>query len=334
MSNNELISIVIPVYNIEGYLPKCLDTIARQTYSNLEIILVDDGSTDGSGLICDKFAERDPRAVVIHHEKNRQLWAARNTGQDAVHGEYVMFVDGDDYLHLDTVRIMHEAIHRDGGYDVAVIQYKVTTSANEDISTECPGDCIPLNQKEVMEGLFMTDSFNNVWNKLYKRAIVDDLRSRAYVRAQDIDYCFRSFLKISNAIWIRRPLYYYVQRKDSAINKSGAPLLGLKCVVQLLFDNVLDLPDDKNEYQHYLLRKLYEKMIVLIGMTWDTPERKTTVFQCRQYEKVLRRRFWKNPHLGTNLKTALFVNVRYPYCVRFLKRLAGNRLSWSLLGGF
>ena len=333
MSNKELVSIIVSVYNIEGYRPKCLDTIARQTYSNLEIILVDDGSIDNSGYICDKFVENDHRATVIHHKENKQLWVARNSGKAAAHGDYIMFVDGDDYLHLDTIRIMHDAINRDGGYDIAIIRCKVTYSADEDIETACLGDIVPLTRNEVIDGLFKTNSFNNIWNKLYKREVIEDLWSHAYIRAQDIDFSFRSFLRIKKAIWVKKKLYFYVQRKDSAVNKPGAQLLGLKCVVQLLYDNIINLPEDKIEYQHYLLKKLYEKMVILIGMTWNTVERKDVVLQCRQYEKVLHRLFWKDPNLCTTLKIALFVNVRYPYCIKVLKRLTGSRLSWSLIGG-
>lgn len=332
MDNHALISIIVPVYNIERFLPKCLDTLARQTYEKLEIILVDDGSTDCSGAICDEFAARDPRAKVIHHKENKQLWAARNTGQEMAHGDYIMFVDGDDYLHLDAIRIMYEAITREDGYDMAIIRCKITSSANEDIETDCPGEYVPMTRDEVMDGFFKTYNFNNIWNKLYKRTVIEDIWSHPYLRAQDVDYCFRSFLKIKDAIWVKKRLYFYVQRNDSAVNKPGASLQGLKCVVRLLYDNIISLPEDKKEYQHYLLKKLYEKMINLIKMTWNTTEREASVIQCRQYEKKMHWCFWNNPQMGITLKLALFVNVRYPYCVRFLKRLVGNRFSWSRIG--
>ena len=93
----ELVSVIVPVYNIEDYLPRCLACIEMQTYRNLEIILVDDGSTDGSGRICDEFAAKDSRVRVIHHPENIGLWAARNTGQDAATGDYLWFPDGADY---------------------------------------------------------------------------------------------------------------------------------------------------------------------------------------------------------------------------------------------
>ena len=125
MSKKELISVIVPVYNIEVYLPRCIETIARQTYRNLEIILVDDGSTDGSGAICDEYVKTDERAIVIHQE-NQGLWAARNTGQKVAHGQYLMYVDGDDYLHVDAIKAMYEAINQNGSYDMAMIDRKFT----------------------------------------------------------------------------------------------------------------------------------------------------------------------------------------------------------------
>lgn len=123
--DEELISIIIPVYNIEKYLPRCLETIAAQSYRNLEIILVDDGSTDKSGEICDEYVEKDKRACVIH-QRNQGLWAARNNGQRIAKGNYLMFVDGDDYMDLDAITTLYQAINHVKQYDIAIIDYKKT----------------------------------------------------------------------------------------------------------------------------------------------------------------------------------------------------------------
>ncbi len=123
--NQELISIIVPVYNIESYLPRCLETISKQTYQNLEIILIDDGSTDSSGSICDKFAKKDHRAKVIH-QQNAGPSGARNTGMAYASGEYLMFVDGDDYLHTDAVNTLWDAINSGLQYDMAIGGFKKT----------------------------------------------------------------------------------------------------------------------------------------------------------------------------------------------------------------
>ena len=122
-NKKRLISLVVSVHNIEDRLPKCLESISSQTYRHLEIILIDDGSTDGSGRICDEFASTDSRARVIH-QQNRGLWAVRNRGLLESEGEYLIFPDGDDYFHKDYIRLMYESIN-DGGetYPVANCDY-------------------------------------------------------------------------------------------------------------------------------------------------------------------------------------------------------------------
>ena len=100
-----MISVIVPVYNVEKYLPRCLQAISEQSYRDLEILLVDDGSTDSSGKLCDAFAASDSRAKVIH-QQNTGLWAARNAGQDAAHGDFLFFPDADDYFHQDTLQIL------------------------------------------------------------------------------------------------------------------------------------------------------------------------------------------------------------------------------------
>ena len=99
---NPLISIIVPVYNVEQYLPRCIDSIIHQTYSNLEIILVDDGSTDSCGALCDNYAEKDGRIQVIH-QQNAGLGPARNSGMKICSGEYVTFIDSDDFIPLNSI---------------------------------------------------------------------------------------------------------------------------------------------------------------------------------------------------------------------------------------
>ena len=111
MNNTPLISVIVPVYNVEKYLRKCVDSIVNQTYKNLEIILVDDGSPDNCGKICDEFAEMDNRVMVIHKE-NGGLSSARNAGLDIATGEYITFVDSDDYIENDTYEKVVVAINK------------------------------------------------------------------------------------------------------------------------------------------------------------------------------------------------------------------------------
>ena len=115
----ELVSVIVPVYNAESVLPKTLSCIADQTYRNLEIILVDDGSTDSSGAICDRFAETDGRCKVIHKANGGQ-GSAKNAGLTIASGEFLFFPDSDDIFSRDMVRILYEAVSKDPEYDLAI----------------------------------------------------------------------------------------------------------------------------------------------------------------------------------------------------------------------
>ena len=110
---NVLISVIIPIYNVEKYLRRCVDGILSQTYRNLEVILVDDESPDGCGAICDEYAAKDDRVVVIH-QKNKELSGARNAGIDMAKGEYLAFVDSDDYVTDDFILRLYEAVATTG----------------------------------------------------------------------------------------------------------------------------------------------------------------------------------------------------------------------------
>lgn len=124
-----LISIIVPVYNVKDYVEKCLDSICGQTYKNLEIVVVDDGSTDGSGEICDTYAQKDPRVKVIHRE-NRGVSAVRNEGLDIALGEYIGFVDGDDWIDSDMYEFLYELLIVNEA-DISVCSHYIENRARE-----------------------------------------------------------------------------------------------------------------------------------------------------------------------------------------------------------
>ncbi len=196
-----LVSIIIPVYNIEEYLPRCLESVAKQTYHNLEIILVDDGSTDGSWSICQSFEKKDNRFKTIRQD-NGGPYIARNTGLRVAHGDYILFVDGDDYIHVDTVRIMLESINQNCGYDMAMVDYKKTIRLDENVEEILENVTTELAQDELMNNMFIKSSEYNValyhclWNKLFRRELVDGIWFYGDPRFEDFEFCFRVFLKV------------------------------------------------------------------------------------------------------------------------------------------
>ena len=271
MTTEELVSVIVPVYNIEDYLPRCLSCIEKQSYRNLEIILVDDGSTDGSGRICDEFAAKDSRVRVIH-QPNTGCWAARNAGQDAATGEYLWFPDGDDYFHKDIIRVTVEVINRTNAagdkYDVALFGYEQTSRFDSDsldggmFSVKEYSDSRELNQEELITNLFNRSlSYGLMWNKLFRKRIINEIRSNNYQRTQDWDFCFRAFLKVNTAIELDKTLYFWYQHSKSVTHRDDHHNLFTECRIRMIYQNFIDLPLVNKPYGKLLLFSLY-KMIV------------------------------------------------------------------------
>ena len=171
----DLISIIVPVYNVDKYLNRCINSILKQTYSNLEVLLIDDGSTDNSGLICDKYASKFNN-IRVYHKKNGGISSARNYGLDRISNKanYIAFVDSDDFLHPRMYEILYgDLIKYDCDIAVCNMDKTYSTIVNEYISE----NVLILNKEEYFENYF--DDFyrsNVVWNKLYKRKCIEKLK--------------------------------------------------------------------------------------------------------------------------------------------------------------
>ena len=210
-----LISVIVPIYKVEAYLPRCLDSIVNQTYRNLEIILVDDGSPDGCGAICDEYAKRDARIRVIH-KKNGGVSSARNAGLDIMRGEYLMFVDPDDWISQDAVQVLYDRLIQDGS-DMAVGKH---TDAYED-GTQNDSFCKWMKDAYYSVHEFIgrkTDSHYipvSSWGKLIKSDVYINIRFPEVRHAEDLmvfPVVLENMNKISTVDYL---VYYYFQRENS-----------------------------------------------------------------------------------------------------------------------
>ena len=284
----ELISVIVPVYNVEKFLPKCLECIANQTYRNLEIILVDDGSTDSSGKICDEYAARDPRARVLHQE-NKGLWVARNTGQNAAVGDYLWFPDGDDYFHYRLLELMYRAINANGNaYPLAICQTKITDSSNEATDSE---DIAPhysvMSKEDLLLKLYMSfePGWPNQWNKLYRRTYLNGLHTRNFVRGQDRDFQARFLITIDNAVFIDTALYYWRQHGDSLTSSSVTAYYWCECGARSTFGNYVELDKSQRRYRHYYLYFLYRRMAFWKAYAYGTQKQQPVFKEVAFYVK-------------------------------------------------
>ena len=212
---NVLISVIIPIYNVEKYLRRCVDGILAQTYRNLEVILVDDASPDGCGAICDAYAAQDPRVVVIH-QKNKGLSGARNAGIDIAKGEYLAFVDSDDYVTEDFILRLYEAVATTGS-DMAQCKWKYVTGEAVPDPLNDTGRIDVFTGMQMMSNLYIHDGayFVVAWNKLYHRSLFDGIRYPEGRIHEDEATTYRIFDRVKRAAVIDACMYGYFTGNDS-----------------------------------------------------------------------------------------------------------------------
>lgn len=210
---NELITIVVPVYNVESYLDKCVESIVKQTYKNLEIILVDDGSTDNSGKMCDEWAEKDSRIKVIHKE-NGGLSDARNKGIDIATGKWIGFIDSDDYIDVTMFEKLYKACIENNCKisSCGFLREFDDKSRNERWTTK---DDMLLDRDGMMEYLYRGAVTCVAWNKLYDITLFDNIRY-PYKKIHEDQYTtYKVFCQTDKLYYISECLYYYYQRENS-----------------------------------------------------------------------------------------------------------------------
>lgn len=204
------ISIIVPVYKVEPYLRMCIESLVSQTYRNLEIILVDDGSPDGCPAICDEYALNDSRIKVVHQE-NGGLSDARNTGLEIATGEYVAFVDSDDWVEKDMYEKLISAIERTGADVAASNFYYYEDNLNRIGMSKTNNDCVLVNREEIFHYLVGGDKCLRfeVWNKLFKKEVIGDIRFKKGQIYEDLYFDRMVFSNCSKICRIDDCLYHY-----------------------------------------------------------------------------------------------------------------------------
>ena len=273
-----LISIIVPIYKVEPYLQCCLDSIVNQTYKNLEIILVDDGSPDNCPQICDEYAARDNRIVVIHKE-NGGLSDARNAGLDVCKGEYVSFVDSDDLLDVNAIKSMLDA-----NIDSSIVIANIKTFVGDDQpyrnkNTCCNNsDYINLFPDDLLLSLCKdgTVYLRSVWGKLIRKDLFNNIRFPKGKLYEDMFVNYLLYYNAAKSTYISVPLYYYrAQRPGSIMSKTNSSTFALEAeegryaflkehgkqsianynLLTLCWDNLFlysqNVPNSKNKFLYY-----------------------------------------------------------------------------------
>ena len=223
MTDNPLVSVVVPVYNVEKYLDRCVQSVVNQTYENLEIILVDDGSTDKSAPMCDSWAKADSRVKVVH-KKNSGLGMARNTGLESACGKYIFFFDSDDYVNVETVEKCVATAEKNNSevviYGLCDVYDDGKTSEKEIVTykTVYVGDEV---KNEVLPGMFTYSMGFGISScgKMYSLSKIKELnlkfKSEKEIISEDAYFILELFSHINNVSIIKESLYYYYKRSNS-----------------------------------------------------------------------------------------------------------------------
>lgn len=220
MKEQPLISIIVPVYNVEKYLVDCVNSIVNQTYENTEIILVDDGSKDDSGKVCDEFAAKDKR-IIVKHKNNCGVSAARNTGLQISRGKFVTFVDADDTVTSRFIQALYEMF--DSTTDMTVCGFNICDDKENNLDNNADasfGEDMVLTREKAVEIMLYGKLFaGHCWNKMFRADVLGDLRFDENIAVyEDLVFVIRYFLKSKKIKYCSRRVYNYFKRECSALH--------------------------------------------------------------------------------------------------------------------
>lgn len=320
MSNEPLVSVIVPVYNVEPYLCACLDSVLAQEHKNLDIILVDDGSTDRSGQICDEYAQRDGRIRVIHKD-NGGSSDARNAGLDEMRGDFVCFIDADDILAPTFVSEMLCAL-KSHKTDLSVCAFG-SLKENEPVDRALSGKAVHLGNREELL-VHVVQNLLKVWssscNKMYPARVFNGLRFETGARNEDVLLLPKVLRRVESACYLDKSLYYYRIRPGSNSHFHDYRYYSDVVAKRELYQLVSEVDNKKLSEQAY--QRYYETLIGFIDRMQvhkdliNTQKRQSAIHQA-----VTDRQILKNP----------FVPLRYKALV--LLSLLSTRLAAKALLG-
>lgn len=235
-----MISIIIPLYNVEKYMDQCLQSVVDQTYKNLEIILVDDGSPDQSGNKADLWKKKDKRIKVIHKE-NGGLSSARNAGLEICHGQYIMFIDSDDIVSIDLCQCLMELLDKNSA-NIAICEADHVFE-NQPHFTNSSETKIYDKDSAICEMWYQRSFLPSAWGKLYDVKIFKNLRFTEGIIFEDIDIMHEAFYQADKIVYTDAKLYGYMHHEDSITTK---PFAKKDLIILDICQKLIDFSKDKN----------------------------------------------------------------------------------------
>ena len=309
--NQELVSVVVPVHNVERFLLPCLKSISAQSHSNLEVFLVDDGSTDSSGKICDEFAVKDGRFHVIHTSCNGP-GPARNVGLDASHGEWIAFVDSDDVLHPHYIKYLLEAAISTGT-DLSACEYQGLLESESPQFHEVTIALRVISSEDAIQYMFSCRfSYAVVWAKLFRKSLLLGVRFKSMM-VEDTEFLSRVFPLASKIAYFENKLYYYYRRERSLSHSSI-----YKSNMVFAYWGIVE-----NYQKNYPEYTKMAALFCLHSVSWFRSQRKNESKMIRAMVDQIQKASWKIafPYRGfTREKGIIWFKIHFPKSCKWLRK--------------
>ncbi len=290
-----MISVIIPAYNVLPYLERCVQSIVCQTYTDLEIILVNDGSTDGTGGLCDRLAKTDSRIKVVHKE-NGGLSDARNAGIDVAKGEFYSFIDGDDYIEPDTYEAMIAEM-KDASVSIVVGGVEHVDGPNDTIIRVCPKR-MRFSKEEAFKNLFGMERYitESSCNKLFRASLFENIRYKKGIINEDMELLPRVLDLSDSVVLLNKVIYHYIKRPNSLTTSRYS--LKQHEAIRIERDIYLMCKEKYPKLRPYASFYELRSLFVMLGNLWECDNRKEFrkqefCLRCRILSVFIRCNRWK-----------------------------------------
>lgn len=307
MRMEPLISVIVPVYNVEEYLDECIESIVSQSYSHLEILVVDDGSTDSSGTMCDRWAERDERIRVIH-QPNGGLSAARNSALDVMSGELVMMVDSDDVIHPKAIEILYD-LYVKYGADITMGSYTRFCNDTPQWADYGSYSSKKYDQSQAVLAIFYQQNLeHSAWIRLYRPSLFDDIRYPVGLYYEDLGIIYPLLKNCSLVVKTDCILYAYRQRENSILESFSPKRADVLNILEGLEQQVLQEGD--NRYVKAVRSRLLSAYfnILLLSHQDKIQDHKALQDRCWQGIKRLRNDCLLDPNVRAKNKLGIMAS--------------------------
>lgn len=332
-AQHDKISVIVPVYNAAWCLHKCIDCILGQTYRNLEVILVDDGSTDASGEICDGYARRDERVTAVH-QQNKGVAEARNTGLRKASGDFIAFIDNDDWIHPQYFELLHRALV-ETGLDVSMCYYDTVWSdvfVPDTTTITEPGPYKYFSRRELISALLSIPvdisrhspvPYELVWAKLHRKQVVNELFFRD-VWGEDAEYNSRLYQRTETVALVPHSLYCWIQSKGEAHR-----IAAYDSYEAYLYGPMVILDNMSHEYPYGRGLALKRMMLCMLSTRYNVmenkqfgPSRQATMKHIKQIKGKVMKEFVTHADISLLFKSAMLAFWYMPFTY--------NLFRWAL----